>query len=136
MTSAESELQMAIHALLTGDINLTEMLGGPHVYDEAPARLKLPLVILGPVTTLDWGSSDSVGDEIEITIEIWSSKRGKVEAMNIAARIRELLETMTFDGSDHRLVLIHFVSNDISYDEQANAFLGQMHFRALIESTA
>lgn len=133
MTSADADLQAAITSALVSDSALTLLLGGPSVYDQAPPRINLPMVMFARLNEFDWSTSTENGAEIHFAIEVWSDEKGKSEAMKIAARIREVIGSVTLSGADHRLVLLDFLSGEIDFDEPSAAFRNLLRFRALVE---
>ncbi len=76
MSSAEFALQKAIFEKLSNDSATLAALGGPRIYDDAPARAEFPFMIFGQSTARDWSTGTDVGYEHEVTLHIWSRGRG------------------------------------------------------------
>lgn len=133
MPVAESELQSAIHAALTGDAALLVMLGGENIFDQTPPRGQMPFITYGKVAVLDWSTSTEEGAEVYSAIEIWSSGKGKAEALAIASQVRSTVDPLKISGGDYRLVLLTFVSAETEYEDEAAAYRCLLQYRALME---
>ena len=93
MASAAAELQKAIHATLTGNGAVTDLLGGRRVYDFAPERARFPYVTIGRTSVYDWSTGDGNGSEHLVTLHVWSRARGKAEA-TMQQRMAELTKDL------------------------------------------
>lgn len=133
MPSAQSELQAGVHAVLTGDPDLSALLGGPNIYDQTPPRIGFPFITYGAVASLDWSTSSERGEELVFSIEIWSSGKGKAEAATIAGRVRVLIDALSLQPGDFRLVMFDFISSQTSYQDEAAAYRCILRYRALME---
>ena len=53
---------------LSGDAELTALLGGARVYDGAPRNAAAPYVHLGEITARDWSTATEAGEEISFAV--------------------------------------------------------------------
>ncbi len=77
MSSAGFALQKAIFEKLTSDAPTLAALGGPRVYDDAPARTEFPFVTFGQSSERDWSTGSDEGYEHLVTLHVWSRARGR-----------------------------------------------------------
>jgi uncharacterized protein (DUF1800 family) len=84
MTVSTLEVQKALIALLKADAGVSAIVGA-RIYDAAPQDPTYPLITLGDIAGRPWEGSGMDGWEDEFTVDIWSEKPGKPEALQIAA---------------------------------------------------
>jgi phage terminase large subunit-like protein len=133
MASAALDLQKAVFAALGGDASLTTLLGGPKLHDMTPAAVSYPYLTFGRTSGFDWSTGTEPGEEQIFTIHVWSKAKGRSEALQIAARVREVLEAGSLELESHNLVLLDYVFSEVRHDEDLAVQHGLVRFRALLE---
>jgi hypothetical protein len=133
MSAAGLALQEAVFALLSGDAELSALLGGPHVYDGAPRNAAPPYVHLGETTQRDWSTSTEAGAEIAFALVVWSTALGKSEALAIAGRLDALLDDAPLTIAGWRLVNLRHVATETSRDAGLKGRRAVVRFRAVLE---
>ena len=78
--NAALSLQQAMRAALLADGALTTLLGGAHVYDEAPRGAKAPLLVFENIETRDWSTSDAKAHEHFVQLQVATGERGRAQA--------------------------------------------------------
>lgn len=134
MTQAALELQKAIFAQLSTDAPLADLLGGPKVYDHAPADVAFPYVTFGRTSLFDWSTDTEGGSEQILTIHAWSKRQGKREALRIMEAVRLALEGELPALDGFRLVLLRLEDADARFEESEAVHHGLLRFRALVET--
>lgn len=135
MASAAAELQKALFALLAADATLTALLGGPaKIFDHVPAPAAFPYVTFGRTSLFDWSTATERGAEHLLTLHVWSTGRGRSEALAILERLAALLDDAALTLAGHRLVALRLESSEARYDADIAAHHGQLHLRALTEA--
>lgn len=136
MTAAAAELQRALFVALADDAPLTSLLGGPKIYDRAPAHAAFPYLTFGRTDLFDWSTATETGAEVLVSLHAWSKSEGRKEALAIVEAARALLHeaTLTIDG--HRLISLRATGAETLYDEDLAVHHGVLRLRALIEATA
>lgn len=84
-------LQQAIYARLSGDATLVTTLGAA-VYDEPPAGVAFPYVVVGDTTETPNDTMGVTGRDLTVTIHTWSRYRGMREISRMQDRIDQLLD--------------------------------------------
>lgn len=133
MSAAASELQKAVYLVLTGDAQLTGLLGGPDIFDHTPPSAAFPYVTFGAASIFDWDTSTEDGSEILFSLHVWSRKRGRQEALAIAERINGLLNDAPLSVVGHSLINLRLEATETGYDDDVAVHHGQMRFRAVLE---
>jgi hypothetical protein len=133
MSSAAFALQKAIFEKLTNDAATVAALGGPRIYDDAPARVQFPFVTFGPSTERDWSTGSEKGYEHLITLHVWSRARGRKEALAVIAAVREALHDQDLPLSGHHLVNLRHEYSEARRDNDGETFHGIARFRAVTE---
>ncbi|MFN3856085.1 MAG: DUF3168 domain-containing protein [Phreatobacter sp.] len=133
MTIASLALRRSLHQSLAGHAPLVAVLGGPHVYDEAPRGAAFPYVTLGDAEVSDWSTGSSSGQEHRLTLHVWSRQGGQAEAHIIAGEIIAALEDVPLDPAGHRLVNLRFATADIRREADGRTWHGLVRFRAVTE---
>jgi hypothetical protein len=136
MSVASLALRQALHAGLNGFAPLTDLLGGPKVFDEPPRSVAFPYVTLGDAQTNDWSTDTSAGHEHTVLLHIWSRQGGQKEAHLIAGELVAALETIILDPAGQRLVNLRFATADIRREQDGRTWHGVVRFRAVTEPTA
>lgn len=131
--SAALELQKAIFAALHGNSALIAALGGPRVYDLAPATVPFPYITFGRASIYDWSTATERGAEQLVTLHVWSKAKGKREVLELMDLIRARLDdaALTLDG--HRLVNLRMDFQEARFDEDLSVHGGLLRFRAVTE---
>lgn len=124
-------LQKAIYQALTADAALMGLV--TNVYDRPPQNSAFPYVTLGDATARDWSSKTTTGVEHTIALRVWGREGGRKEASLIMERIHTLLHQANLSVTGHTLVMIRFVSSDITLENDGWTYQGAMRFQALLQ---
>ncbi|MFD9064184.1 DUF3168 domain-containing protein [Kitasatospora purpeofusca] len=94
-------LQAAVHALLTGDAELSGQITGVHDY--VPEGTAYPYVVIGEAIETPNNRHRGLGRQTVLTLHVWSQYRGYGEALAIGARVMALLDhqPLTITGLTH-----------------------------------
>jgi hypothetical protein len=133
MTAAAHELQKAIFVALEADAALAALLGGPKIYDHAPADVAFPYVTFGRTSIFDWSTDTESGSELLFTLHVWSKRPGKREALAVIEAIRAVLDDAALDLDSHHLASLRLEFAEARYDEEQAVYHGLARFRALVE---
>lgn len=133
MTAPAFILQKAIYQWLKSDAALTAMLSDTGFYDAPTPGARFPYVTFGRASGYDWSSGTERGQEIFLTLQIWSNRRGRREAAAIMAAIDERLRAFDPQMDGLRLVLLDRDLQDIRHDSEAALYRGTARYRALVE---
>jgi hypothetical protein len=134
MSSPVLALRRAMLAALAADAALTALLGGAHVYDEAPPGAPTPRIAFADVQARDWSAQSSAGAEQMLALTVWSSSRGMREALDIADRIVAVLDQAPLALAGHHLVDLRFVSLATKREQNGRYARADVRFRATTEA--
>ena len=132
--SAEIALRAAIRAALSADSNVTGLLGGANIFDEAPDTAKLPYVSFDDARTWDWSSATSSGADHQLSMIIHTEGRGVLEALQIAAAICESLQNSVPTLAGHDLILLRETGLTTGRRKRGRNTSATIQFRALTEA--
>ncbi|MFK7695403.1 DUF3168 domain-containing protein [Paenibacillus sp. HJGM_3] len=113
--SALLAIQTAIYARLTNDATLMAKLTGVH--DEVPQDAAFPYVTLGESTSIPWRTQSRFGEEVTITLHIWSRYRGFKEALQILEDLNRLLADQVFAISGWEMSACYYEFSDTIRDD-------------------
>lgn len=133
MTAPAAELQKAIFAALAGDAGLVAALGGPRIYDLAPANVPFPYMTFGRTSVYDWSTATESGTEQLFTLHVWSKARGKQETLEIMELARARLDGQALALDGHALVNMRNEFSEARFDEDLTVHHGLLRFRAVTE---
>ena len=133
MSSPVLALRRAIRAALLADSTLTDLLGGAHVYDEAPPGAPTPRIAFSDVQSRDWSAQDAQGVEQLLVLTVWSGERGARAALDIADRIVALLDEAPLELAGHRLIDLRFVALATRREQNGRYARADIRFRATTE---
>ena len=133
MTTATAALRAAIYDSLIADGALNAALGGPRVYDEAPASAVFPYVTLGEARISDFSAGGEPAQEHQLTLHAWSRQGGHREAHVIAGALLQALDDAPLTLADHRLVNLRFSVADVRREADGRTYHALVRFRAVTE---
>ncbi|MEV3848091.1 DUF3168 domain-containing protein [Streptomyces microflavus] len=101
-------IQRALHARLTGDEPLTDLIAG--TYDYLPEDVDYPFTVIGEAIETPDNSHDRFGRQTVITLHTWDQYRGYSRVQRIGARLVALLDhqPLSIDGLDHVVTRFEF----------------------------
>lgn len=105
--SAALALQKACLAELRAATSLTDLLGGPHIYDHPARNQRPPYVLFTDWQETDWSSSTEGGSEHRFVLDIRTRHAGKSLAYQMAEKIRSALQEQAINPEGHHLVMLH-----------------------------
>ncbi|MGE7371037.1 DUF3168 domain-containing protein [Neorhizobium sp. NPDC001467] len=128
---AANALMTAIFARLSGDPELTALVGPEGVRDRLLARATMPCIVFGGID-----SRPADGETLEvhlITLDVWSLAEGRREAQAIAARVHALLHDAALVLGDGLLVSLLHRGTRTRREPKTKFQLAEMRFRAVTE---
>ncbi|WP_431321815.1 DUF3168 domain-containing protein [Rhizobium sp. YTU87027] len=131
--SAAHELLTAIHARLTGDVELLGMIGEDGVRDRLVTGRKLPCVLIGDVVSNDYSTSTERGKEHLLSLEIWIDAGGRKQAQLVASRLHTLLHDTALDLGQHHLVSLLHLRTQSRREAKTKLHVAELRFRAVTE---
>lgn len=109
-------LQEALLALLKADTELMALVRG--VFDWVKEDEPYDYIVIGEAIETPDNSHDSHGSNTVITLHVWSKHRGYRPALQIASRLRALLEHRPLTIAGHRHVATYYVSQQTITDPE------------------
>src|SRR5512140_2234142 len=84
-------LQRSVYRALADSSDLTTLLGGARIYDDAPQGAAFPVIPLGQSVVRDWSTGTEDGAEHDLTLHVWSRAGGKKQVHAIIESLRAVL---------------------------------------------
>ena len=134
MSSPVLALRRAVLAALSSDSALTALLGGAHVYDEAPPGAPAPRIAFSDAQARDWSAQDSRGAEQVFVVTVWSDARGMREALDVADRVIALLDEAALTLAGHKLIDLRFLALATRREQNGRYARADIRFRATTEA--
>ena len=133
MKDPTDDLLTSLFATLQADVDLSEALGGPKIFDRLPEQVAYPYVVIGRTSTADWSTATEEGAAITFFIHCWSqsAKRGEVAALQ--QLIHANIDAGLPDLQDHELIQIRRQISEIQRDYGRGLVHGLMRYRAIVE---
>lgn len=133
MSDPAFALEEAMRARLIATPALTALLGGAHVFDEAPRGEKAPHVIFAAIETRDWSVKDQKAHEHFVSLDVKSNARSRKLAQAIVGEIETALDNAVLTLTGHTLINLRLVFWTVTRDKSTDTFSGVMRFRAATE---
>jgi hypothetical protein len=133
MASPELELQGAIYATLSADVDLVAL--GSGVYDIVPRDAPLPYVTIGPMFSGEQDADCIDTSLIDIQIDCWSQSVGFPEVKQIAHAVRRCLHDADLDLPTNGLVMIEHSQSRFFRDPDGLTSHAAVEFVATVERT-
>ena len=115
-------------------------LPGPAIYDHVPQPSDgadnswFPYITVGDDSTEMWDTDTSRGMDTEITIHVWSRKRGRSQCKEIQSVVYDLLHEHALEVDGQDTVLCHHVFADTSQDPDGKTRHGVQRFRLVTDN--
>lgn len=127
-------LQSAVFTALTGDASLVTALGGTaKIYDYAPQDTNFPYVTIGEIAGQEWDTKGTDGQRSQVTVHVWSRKRGMKETRELLAHVYRILHRASLTVAGHTLVHIRYLFDDAFTEDGGQIFHGVMRFEAITQ---
>jgi Protein of unknown function (DUF3168) len=126
-------LQRGVYQALAGSSDLTALLGGTRIYDDAPQAAPYPFVTLGQSVIRDWSTGTEDGAEHNLTLHVWSRSGGKKQVHQIIEAIKEVLHDQPVTLADHHLINLRHEFSEARPDPDGDTFHGIVRYRAVTE---
>ena len=133
MASASWALQRSVYQALANSSELSSLLGGPRIYDDAPPAAAYPFVTLGQSLVRDWSTGTEDGGEHVLTLHVWSRAGGKKRTHDIIEAIKSALHDKKLPLSDHDLINLRHEFAEARLDPDGDTFHGIVRYRAVTE---
>ena len=136
MAEVESwALQRGVYQALAGSLDLTTLLGGARIYDDAPQGATFPFITFGQSVVRDWSTGTEDGAEHDLTLHVWSRSGGKKQVQEILEAIKVVLHDRPLALPDHHLVNLRYELSEARLDPDGDTFHGIVRYRAVTEPT-
>lgn len=123
------DMQEAFFTALSTDSELTALMGGAaRVYDRIPEGAVFPYIQIADDQTVDNSNSCGSGSIVYSRVHVWSRAVGRVEAKQIGARIRAVLNAKLI-LDDHVVTTHEFITADYLSTENAQETHGVIQFK-------
>jgi len=126
-------LQRGVYQALAGSLDLTTLLGGVRVYDDAPQAAIYPFITLGQSVIRDWSTGTEDGAEHLLTLHVWSRAGGKKQVHDIIEAIKATLHDQPLTLVDHELVNLRHEFSEARPDPDGDTYHGIVRYRAVTE---
>lgn len=123
------EAQKAVFQRLQTDEALMSAINGIHDY--VPDETNFPYIVFGRSYSEPYKTKTSIGERIELQIEIWSATKGKEETINII-KLMEAALTEELTVEDAFLISQEIKSREV-LEEAIDLFHGTIVFEILLD---
>ncbi|MBC8019624.1 MAG: DUF3168 domain-containing protein [Methyloceanibacter sp.] len=124
-------LRRSIHQALAGSPDLTALLGGLRIHDEAPPVANFPFITLGQSVSRDWTTGIENGAEQSLTLHVWSPFGGKKRVQDVIEAIRAVLSDRPLMLADRQPVNLRHEFSEVRLDPDGDSFHGIIRYRAI-----
>lgn len=130
--SAETEFQTYIYALLTGDADLTAIVGS-RVYDNVPEGAEFPYISFGPHDVIEDDADCITAGEHNLQLDVWSRTVGSLQTKEIVSKIKSILHDHDGEMLVNALASLRVENRRIFRDPDGKTTHGILNITALIE---
>jgi hypothetical protein len=133
MADRSVALLSGVYSTLAANAALAALLGSAdRIYDaQAPADAAVPYVVIGDLTSNDYGTSSGDGQEQTLTLHVWTEEDGKKKCLDIIAAVRLALHEQSPSMSDGALVNLRCEHTETFRDQDGLSMHGVLRFRAV-----
>lgn len=127
------DLLLTIHAHLSADSNLNDLLGGSRIFDSVPPGTRPPYVLIGSVVTRDWSTGTETGGEHRIELIAYTPEKGRRPVLEIAAALIDALADLPSTAGGHAIVNFAPETVTAGFDTASGLYRSVIVFRAVAE---
>jgi uncharacterized protein DUF3168 len=130
--NAALDLQSALrrHLLAAPDVAL---LLGSAVFDDVPQGTPCPYLHIAEIETRDWSTQARRGFEHMIGLDVWSSRRGRRQTLDIVEAVDLALADAALPLGAHRLVNLKTLFWTVLQEKERGLYRGLIRLRAVTE---
>lgn len=130
---AAEPVQRALYTKLTGDTALMDLITG--VFDWVDEDESYPYVVIGEAVETPDNAHDRHGSQTVVSLHVWSQYRGYAQALQIAARVLQVLDhtPLTIDGHHHVVTRYEFMQTLTDPEPPGDIRHVPMRFRVVTE---
>lgn len=127
-------LQTKLYSLLSSDSGAggVNTLVSGRIYDFVPDNPTYPFVTMGDIETRDWGSHTHDGFEADATIRVWSQGAGRKEALQVMARVYELLHNINLSITDYPTITCREADRRVVRESDGETYQGIQRYRIIL----
>lgn len=132
----EIAAQSAIYSKLTNNADIMSRVVG--IFDAVPqtengSDTEFPYITIGEAVHSEWDTDNTIGNDVSVTIHVWSRYRGRRETKEIQGMIFNALhrQDLTYEGFD--FISIDFEASQSFLDADGLTRHGIQTFRILID---
>lgn len=128
MSGSAWALQEAVAAAITAAVTPAS------VYDVVPNTPTYPFVLVGDDASKDWSSSEAFGEDVTVTVHVWSQDIDREELKTLQQQIYGALHDQNLVVTGYSVAALLFLSSESIFDEEKGALHGTSKFRCLISA--
>ena len=135
MTWAPQETQKTVFEILSNDVALQGLLGGPNkIFDHVPDNFPFPYITIDPKDFSDRSNHTYRGFSAPLQIDVWyrGPGRGRKEVQTIQKRIDELLHAQDICIEGWNIISSRVVTTGVIKDEDNVTLHGYQIFNLLL----
>lgn len=121
-------MQEAVSAAVTAAVTPVS------VYDVVPDTPAYPFVLVGDDASKDWSTSEAYGEDVTVTLHVWSQDTDREEMKTLQQQIYGALHDQAVSVSGYSVAALLFVSSESVFDEEKSALHGTSKFRCLLSA--
>ena len=107
---------------------------GRPVLDATPENEVFPYIIMGSIDGKDWSDKSTPGQEVTITVHVWSQYKGKKEVLEIGDGVLQAVTRDPLDlGGGFNAVVDNFGGHRVIVDIDGFTRHGILEFEFMIE---
>lgn len=125
-------VQAALYGVLTEDAALMALAAGG-VFDHVPAGTAFPYVALGGIAAETFGTQDASGNDLVVTLHVYSRVPGMRETQALLAALHDALHWAEFAVAGQALVLCRHLGSETRLEDDGVTRHGIARFRVVTE---
>lgn len=102
------------------------------VLDDVPQGQAFPYVVIGEDVATIFPVLDRDGEDIDVTIHVWSRYAGRRQAKELMGKVREALHDQRLSVAGHHLVGLRHTFATVFTEPDGKTRHGVMRFRAVL----
>jgi len=126
-------LQKAVVERLSGDPDVTAIIGAGRIFDRLISRAEPPYLVLGETVTTDFSTGDGDGAEHRFEIEAWTKQNGRKQAIELADAVRAALHDADLTLAGAVLINLRHERTVSRRAPKTGLHVARLRFRAVTE---
>lgn len=124
------ETQKAVYTKLSADAALSAVVKG--IYEYVPGNQDYPYITIDALTSRDNSTKDSLGYELDLSINVYSNMPGRKESLDIIEQISSILDDQALTVDGFATCMLVLIMADANRSADGRTMAGKLSYKLFL----